>query len=203
MPRAQGERRQQILETLASELERNPGSRITTARLADALDVSEAALYRHFPSKARMYEGLIGFAEESVFSLFSRILKEESDGPRRCERLVGVLLGFAARNPGITRVLAGDALAGEHERLRARVGQFFDRCDTQLRQVLNQHELESGRRLALPASVAANLLLAFTEGRMAQFLRSGFRYRPDEDWAQAWPAIERTVFGERAPGGLQ
>lgn len=195
MPRVQGARRQQILETLASELERNPGARITTARLAEALEVSEAALYRHFPSKARMFEGLIGFAEESVFTLFARILREEHDGPRRCERLVGVLLGFAARNPGITRILVGDALVGEHERLRERVGQFFDRCETQLRQVLNQHELDSGRRLSLPASAAANLLLAFCEGRMAQFLRSGFRDRPDAGWARVWPAIERTVFG--------
>jgi len=195
MPRVQGARRQQILETLAGELERNPGARITTARLAEALEVSEAALYRHFPSKARMFEGLIGFAEESVFTLFARILREEHDAPRRCERLVGVLLGFAARNPGITRILVGDALVGEHERLRERVGQFFDRCETQLRQVLNQYELDSGRRLSLPASAAANLLLAICEGRMAQFLRSGFRSRPDADWTRVWPAIERTVFG--------
>jgi TetR/AcrR family transcriptional regulator len=144
---------------------------------------------------------LIGFAEDSVFSLFSRILAEESTAPRRCERLVGVMLGFAARNPGITRVLVGDALVGEHERLRARVGHFFERCETQLRQVLNQYELDSGRRLALPASVAANLMLAFTEGRMVQFLRSGFRYRPDEDWARVWPAVERTVFGSGGSGG--
>jgi TetR/AcrR family transcriptional regulator len=200
MPRVQGARRQQILETLATELERNPGARITTARLAQALEVSEAALYRHFPSKARMYEGLIGFAEESVYNLFARILREEAGAARRCERLVGVLLGFAARNPGITRVLLGDALVGEHERLRGRVGQFFDRCETQLRQVLNQHELDSGRRLALPASVAANLLLAFCEGRMVQFLRSEFRHRPDADWARIWPAIEHTVFGAPQAG---
>ena len=195
MPRVRGERRQQILETLAVELERNPGARITTARLAEALEVSEAALYRHFPSKARMFEGLIGFAEDSVFGLFARILREEPEAPRRCERLVGVLLGFAARNPGITRVLMGDALQGEHERLRARVGQFFERCETQLRQVLNQHELDTHQRLALPASAASGLMLAFAEGRMAQYLRSGFRQRPDADWSRLWPAIERTVFG--------
>ena len=195
MPRVRGERRQQILETLAAELERNPGARITTARLAEALEVSEAALYRHFPSKARMFEGLIGFAEDSVFGLFARILREEPEAPRRCERLVGVLLGFAARNPGITRVLMGDALQGEHERLRARVGQFFERCETQLRQVLNQHELDTHQRLALPASAASGLMLAFAEGRMAQYLRSGFRQRPDADWSRLWPAIERTVFG--------
>ena len=195
MPRARGERRQEILETLAAELERNPGARITTARLAEALEVSEAAPYRHFPSKARMFEGLIGFAEDSVFGLFARILREEPAAPRRCERLVGVLLGFAARNPGITRVLMGDALQGEHERLRARVGQFFERCETQLRQVLNQHELDTHQRLALPASAASGLMLAFAEGRMAQYLRSGFRQRPDADWSRLWPAIERTVFG--------
>ncbi len=196
MPRSPGARRQQILETLASQLERHPGARITTARLAEALEVSEAALYRHFPSKTRMYEGLIGFAEESVFGLFTRILREESDGRRRCERLVGVLLGFASRNPGITRVLMGDALVGEHDRLRARVALFFERCETQLRQVLNQHELDTAERLALPASVAANLLLAVAEGRMAQFMRSGFRQRPDADWVRFWPALERSVFGE-------
>ena len=195
MPRVQGARQQQILETLAGELERHPGARITTARLAEALDVSEAALYRHFPSKARMFEGLIAFAEESVFTLFSHILREETSAPKRCERLVAVLLGFSARNPGITRVLAGDALIGEHERLRARVSQFFERCEAQLRQVLNQHELDSGKRLALPASVSANLLLAFSEGRMAQFLRSGFRTKPDADWARVWPALQGTVFG--------
>jgi TetR/AcrR family transcriptional regulator len=201
MPRSRGERRQQILESLAAELERHPGARITTARLAEALQVSEAALYRHFPSKARMFEGLIGFAEESVFGLFARILREEAAGPRRCERLVGVLLGFSARNPGITRVLMGDALQGEHERLRARVAQFFERCETQLRQVLNQHELDTHRRLALPASAAATLMLAFAEGRMAQYLRSGFRDKPDADWSRLWPAIERAVFGESAGPG--
>jgi len=196
MPRVRGERRQQILEALAEELERHPGARITTARLAEALEVSEAALYRHFPSKARMFEGLIGFAEDSVFGLFARILREESTAPRRCERLVGVLLGFAARNPGITRVLMGDALQGEHERLRARVAQFFERCETQLRQVLNQHELDTHQRLVLPASAASALMLAFAEGRMAQYLRSSFRQAPDADWSRLWPAIERTVFGE-------
>lgn len=201
MPRAPGARREQILEALAAELERNPGARITTARLAEALDVSEAALYRHFPSKARMYEGLIGFAEDSVFTLYTRILREETAGPRRCERLLGVLLGFAARNPGITRVLMGDALVGEHDRLRARVAQFFERSEAQLRQVLNQHELDSGERLALPPSAAANLLLAFAEGRMAQFMRSGFRQRPDADWARVWPALERAVFATSAPVG--
>lgn len=200
MPRVRGERRQQILQSLAAELERNPGTRITTARLAQSLDVSEAALYRHFPSKARMYEGLIAFAEESVFSLFATIVRDEHDTVRRCERLVGVMLIFASRNPGIARVLMGDALVGEHERLRARVSQFFERCEAQLRQVLNQHELDPAHRLLLPASVGANLMMAYVEGRTAQFLRSGFRSLPDADWARAWPALARAIFAPGAPG---
>lgn len=199
MPRKRGERRQQILQTLAAELERNPGARITTARLAQSLEVSEAALYRHFPSKARMYEGLIEFAEESVFGLFATISRDEQGTVRRCERLVGVMLTFASRNPGIARVLMGDALVGEHERLRARVNQFFDRGETQLRQFLNQYELDSGQRLLLPASVSANLMMAYIEGRMAQFLRSQFRVPADQDWARAWPALARAVFGSGVP----
>lgn len=200
MPRARGERRQEILQTLASELERNPGGRITTALLAQSLAVSEAALYRHFPSKARMYEGLIEFAEESVFSLFATILHDERNLARCCERAGAVMLTFASRNPGIARVLMGDALVGEHERLRARVNQFFERCEAQLRQMLNQYELEPGRRLRLPASVGANLMMAYIEGRIAQFLRSQFRTLPDADWARAWPALASAIFGAESLG---
>lgn len=200
MPRARGERRQEILQALAAELERNPGGRITTARLAQSLEVSEAALYRHFPSKARMYEGLIEFAEESVFSLFATILHDERDFVRCCERSGAVMLTFASRNPGIARVLMGDALVGEHERLRARVNQFFDRCETQFRQNLNQYELNPGRRLRLPASVGANLMMAYIEGRIAQFLRSQFRTLPDADWPRAWPALASAIFGAESLG---
>jgi len=194
MARVAGERRQQILEALAAELENHPGDRITTARLAAALGVSEAALYRHFPSKARMFEDLIGFAEESVFGLFNRIKADEGGAARRCERMLGVMLSFAARNPGITRVLMGEILVGEHERLRARVNRYFDRAETELRQVLAHHELVPGARLTLQPSLAASLLLAVAEGRMAQFLRSGFRRPPDTEWAVQWQAIERIVF---------
>ena len=200
MPPRKSQRRQQILEALAQMLEASPGNRITTAGLAKQVGVSEAALYRHFPSKARMYEGLIAFAEESVFSLFATIVRDERDSANRCERLVGVMLIFASRNPGIARVLMGDALVGEHERLRARVSQFFDRCEAQLRQVLNQHELDPAHRLLLPASVAANLMMTYVEGRIAQFLRSGFRSPPDADWARAWPALARAIFAAGAPG---
>ena len=187
-------RRQQILEALALELENRPGARITTARLAEVVGVSEAALYRHFPSKAKMFEALIEFAEESVFGLANRILVEEGDATRRCERILTMLLTFSDRNPGITRVLLGEALLGEHERLRARVSQFFDRFETQLKQVLREGELVS--ELGLRASVAAiaNLLMAVVEGRMAQFSRSGFEHSPIESWEQQWQALQVGLF---------
>ncbi len=182
-------RRQQILEALARELESNPGARITTAHLAHAVGVSEAALYRHFPSKAKMFEALIGFAEESVFGLVGRILNDEKDALRRCENIMRVLLGFSARNPGITRVLVGDALVGENERLRQRVGQFFNRMETQLKQVLREGEAAGEVRSRVPAGAAAGLLLAVVEGKMARFVRGGFARDPLEDWGEQWPAL--------------
>ena len=187
-------RRQQILEALARELEMRPGARITTARLAAVVGVSEAALYRHFPSKAKMFEALIEFAEESVFGLANRILGEESDAKRRCERILTMLLTFSDRNPGITRVLLGEALVGEHERLRARVSQFFVRFETQLKQILREGEQIT--ELGLRASVAAiaNLLMAVVEGRMTQFSRSGFERSPVESWEQQWRALQVGLF---------
>ncbi|MCK5364401.1 MAG: nucleoid occlusion factor SlmA [Gammaproteobacteria bacterium] len=187
-------RRQQILEALALELENRPGARITTARLAEVVGVSEAALYRHFPSKAKMFEALIEFAEESVFGLANRILGEEVDATRRCERILTMLLTFSDRNPGITRVLLGEALLGEHERLRARVSQFFDRFETQLKQILREGEQVT--ELGLRASVAAiaNLLMAVVEGRMTQFSRSGFEHSPMESWEQQWQALQVGLF---------
>ncbi len=187
-------RRQQILEALALELENRPGARITTARLAEVVGVSEAALYRHFPSKAKMFEALIEFAEESVFGLANRILGEEVDATRRCERILTMLLTFSDRNPGITRILLGEALLGEHERLRARVSQFFDRFETQLKQILREGEQVT--ELGLRASVAAiaNLLMAVVEGRMTQFSRSGFEHSPMESWEQQWQALQVGLF---------
>ena len=178
---ARGDRRVAILEALASELEREPGERITTARLASVLGVSEAALYRHFPSKARMFEALIEFAEDSVFGLLTRVLNERQGTRERLHGVLAVTLGFAARNPGITRVLLGDALVGEHERLRERVGRFFERLETQVRQVLRDGELRDDARPALPASATARTLIAVIEGSMARFVRTRFRQRPDED----------------------
>lgn len=188
-------RRQQILEALARELESSPGERITTASLARAVGVSEAALYRHFPSKARMFEGLIEFLEETVFSLVTRILADEDDAIRRCEKIITILLGFSARNPGITRILMGDALIGETGRLRQRIHQFYERINSQLRQVLREGEL-SGQLDALPAAAVASLLLASSHGLMAQYVRSDFRNSPLELWDQQWPLLRRGLFSQ-------
>lgn len=192
---ATSDRRREILEALAEQLERNPGERVTTARLASVVGVSEAALYRHFPSKAKMFESLIEFAEESVFSLLNRIISEEPEPVKRCEKIVGMLLAFAEKNPGITRVMLGDALVGEHQRLRARAAQFFDRFETQLRQVLRDASQEQPG-LIPPGGVSplANLLMAVAEGRMAQFRRSGFTRSPVEGWNEQWQQLERAVF---------
>ena len=187
-------RRQQILEVLARELEIRPGVRITTARLAKVVGVSEAALYRHFPSKAKMFEALIEFAEESVFGLANRIIGEESDATKRCKRILTMLLTFSDRNPGITRVLLGEALVGEHERLRARVAQFFDRLETQLKQVLREGEQVTDLGLRASVAAIANLLMAVVEGRMTQFSRSDFEHSPMESWEQQWQALQVGLF---------
>lgn len=187
-------RRQQILETLAAELEKSPGDRITTATLARAAGISEAALYRHFPSKAKMFEALIAFAEEAVFSRINQILEEEKETGARCSKVMYLLLGFADRNPGITRVLLGDALIGESERLLARVEKFFDRLETQFRQILREARLREGQR-DLVAEDGADLLLAFVEGRLRRFLRSRFRYSPLQGWEEQWRILEYLLLG--------
>lgn len=182
-------RRQAILEALATQLEQHPGQRITTAQLAESLGVSEAALYRHFPSKARMFEGLIEFAEETVFGLIRRILDEDSNAVSRCEKIMALVLGFGAKNPGISSVLVGTALTGETERLRHRVSQFFDRLETQFRQILRERELTLTQAGGRPVNETANLLLSIVEGRLQQLVRSGFRQSPLQGWEQQWQLI--------------
>ena len=186
-------RRQQILEALANELETHPGERITTASLARAVGVSEAALYRHFPSKAKMFEGLIEFIEESVFGLINHILKEEPSSLKRCENILSLLLGFSERNPGLSRILCGDVLTGETERLRTRVSQFYERLETQIKQVLREGEMNKELSLTIPVQAQANLLLAIVEGRTIQFVRSGFKRSPVEHWNNQW-AVIATMF---------
>jgi TetR/AcrR family transcriptional regulator len=187
-------RKHAILEALARELESRPGSRITTAALAEAAGVSEAALYRHFASKAQMFEALIGFAEESVFARVNQILDEERRAQARCQRLLFLLLGFAERNPGITRVLLGEVLVGENERLRVRVDQFFGRFETQLRQALREAPLREGGDAPLGPEGSAELLLSLVEGRLHRYLRSGFSFSPVTGWEAQWTQVSRSLF---------
>jgi TetR/AcrR family transcriptional regulator len=194
MPPRKTQRRQQILEALAQMLEANPGNRITTAGLARQVGVSEAALYRHFPSKSKMFEGLIEFIEETLFSRINIILNEEHTAAQRCEKMLMLLLAFTERNPGITRILTGDALAGETERLHQRVAQLFDRFETQLKQVIREAEMREGLRPVIPLQAASNLLMAAAEGRISQYVRSGFRRSPTADWPQQWELLMRGFF---------
>jgi TetR/AcrR family transcriptional regulator len=191
---SRGDRRQQILEAFALMLEAAPGSRITTAALARQVGVSEAALYRHFPSKARMIEGLIEFIETSIFSRISRILDEASTSHDRCRDLLWLLLSFVERNPGVARLLAGDALQGETDRLRARIRQFYDRVETQLRQIIREGAARGEVPPEKAAASVANLLLAAAEGRIAQYVRSEFKLKPTADWSSQWPLLAAAVF---------
>ena len=186
-------RRQQILEALARQLEESPGERITTAGLARAVGVSEAALYRHFPSKAKMFEGLIEFIEDTIFGLTNRILQDESSAVARIERILVLTLGFAERNPGITRLLTGDVLIGETERLRVRIGQFYERLETQLKQVLREGEMKKELELGDKVPAIANLLIAYTDGKMQQFIRSGFKRSPLDMWPTQWSVLHQII----------
>ncbi len=179
-------RKEQILLALASELEKNPGTRITTASLARAVGVSEAALYRHFPSKAKMLEALIEFSEASVFGLINKVLAEQGDVFVRVEGITAIVLGFSAKNPGITRVLLGDALIGEHERLLKRTDQFFQRIETQLRQVLREGELKGQCHYQGNIGYFAEILTSFIEGQLSRFVRTRFARKPDENWPLKW-----------------
>ncbi|GAA5525892.1 nucleoid occlusion factor SlmA [Microbulbifer aestuariivivens] len=191
-------RRQQILQALAHMLEASPGGRITTAALAKEVGFSEAALYRHFPSKSKMFEGLIEFIEETIFSRVTLILQDEPSALARCQKILHLLLAFCERNPGITRLLTGDALTGETERLHGRILQFFDRLETQLKQILREAELREQLRPAIPLGSAANLLLASAEGRIVQYVRSGFKRKPTDHWAEQWPVLVAGFFREPA-----
>ncbi len=187
-------RRAQILQALASMLESNHGQRITTAKLAAQVGVSEAALYRHFPSKARMFEGLIEFIEDTLFSRINKIINEEKDTTTRCQLILHLILGFAERNPGITRILNGDALMGEQERLRARIAQLYERLETQLKQVLRERKLREGKTLPAEEGHIANILICFADGRINQFIRSEFSRKPTDNFAEQWQFIRNQFF---------
>lgn len=173
-----GERKQQILEALAKMLENPKRQKITTAALASELAVSEAALYRHFANKAQMFEGLIEFIETSIFGVINKITTEEEDGGKQILLIVSMLLRFAEKNPGMTRVLIGDALVNENERLQVRINQLYDRIEMSLKQCLKVKVAESGKKV-LPES-QANMMMCFVIGRWHQFAKSGFKRKPLE-----------------------
>ncbi len=189
MPAKSGERKLQILQTLAAMLENPKGEKITTAALAARLDVSEAALYRHFASKAQMFEGLIEFIERTLFGLINKIQAEEKSGMKQLEATVSMLLGFAKKNPGMTRVLIGDALVNEDERLQVRINQLHDRLESTLKQALRFAVSEKEIADSVNPTTHANLLLAYVVGRWHQYAKSGFKRDPMEYWSDQWPVL--------------
>lgn len=188
---APGERKLQILQTLAEMLQMPAAEKITTAALAARLQVSEAALYRHFASKAQMFEGLIEFIEQSIFGLINKITSNEQSGLTQLEAIIKVLLGFAETNPGMTRVLIGDALVNENDRLQTRINQLHDRLEATLRQCLRIAVTQSETRT--DANITANLLLCLVIGRWQQFAKSGFKRLPSADFAVLWSALHTGI----------
>jgi TetR/AcrR family transcriptional regulator len=188
-----GERKTQILQVLAHMLEKPASEKVTTAGLAAKLDVSEAALYRHFSGKAQMYEGLIEFIEQTLFALINKITSEEKSGTRQVEAIVGVLLGFAQKNPGMTRVLIGDALVHEDGRLQARINQLLDRLEAALKQAIRFGVTQQELAAETDAAACANLILSFVTGRWHQFAKSGFRRDPVELWNRQWRQLMEGV----------
>ena len=187
-------RREQILIVLATELEKKLGLPITTSSLANSVGVSEAALYRHFASKAKMFEALINYAEESIFGLVNKILEQETDPTIRCYKIINLILSFSEKNPGITRLLIGDILLGENERLHLRVTQFFERIEIQIRQVLREANLTNGPRPISNIDAAANQMLIYIEGKLSQFVISSFKNKPTEHLEIQWGVIKAGCF---------
>ena len=187
-------RREQILTVLTLELEKRLGLPITTSSLANSVGVSEAALYRHFASKAKMFEALINYAEESIFGLVNKILEQETDPTMRCYKIINLILSFSEKNPGITRLLIGDILLGENERLHLRVTQFFERIEIQIRQVLREANLTNGPRPISNIDAAANQMLIYIEGKLSQFVISSFKNKPTEHLEIQWGVIKAGCF---------
>lgn len=191
MPAKHGERKLQILQTLAEMLQNPRAEKITTAALAAKLDVSEAALYRHFASKAQMFEGLIEFIEESIFGLINKITTDEKSGVKQLEAMLTMLLGFAEKNPGMTRVLIGDALVNENERLQTRINQLHDRLEASIKQALRFASSQNELPADMDAVAQANLLMCYVTGRWHQYAKSGFKRKPMEHWAGQWRELMR------------
>jgi TetR/AcrR family transcriptional regulator len=193
-----GERKLQILQMLASMLENPKAEKITTAALAAKLECSEAALYRHFASKAQMFEGLIEFIESSLFSVINQIAAEEAQGMQQVEHILALLLRFAQRNRGMTKVLIGDALVNENERLQARINQLLDRIEAALKQALRVAATQGQLAADADFSGLANLLLCYAIGRWQQYAKSGFTREPLANWPQQWPMLYVACVGRFA-----
>ena len=191
-----GEKRLQILQTLATMLENPKGEKITTAALAAHLGCSEAALYRHFASKAQMYEGLIQFIESSLFGLINQIASEENQGLRQVELILAMLLNFAQRNRGMTKVLIGDVLVNENERLQSHINQIHEKLEAALKQALRIAATQEQLGTQTDFSALANLLLCYVVGRWLQYAKSGFTREPAADWAQQWPMLYVTCLSQ-------
>lgn len=185
---------QDILQALALMLESSRGGRITTAALASELGCSEAALYRHFPSKTKMYEGLIDFIEETIFARVTTIINDEPDAINQCYRILSLCLTFAEKNAGISRILHGDALAGENQRLQQRVAQLFSRLESQLKQIIRQAELNQGITINPSPAIAVDLMINLVEGKISQFVRSDFKQPPTQYWPEQWALLENQLF---------
>lgn len=193
MPRRPS-RKQDILESLAKMLEEQPGERITTAKLAEAVGVSEAALYRHYTGKTQMFESLIVFIEESLFSRIKLITEESVGCQEQCRKICTLVLGFAEKNPGLCRLLTGESLSGDISSLRPRIQQLFERLTTQIKQLVREAELKEGFRPEVPLPALAGLLTAVLEGRIVQYVRSDFRIKPTTDWNDQWQALATALF---------
>lgn len=187
-----GERKQEILQTLARLLEQSLGKHVTIAMLAQEIGLSEAALYRHFAGKEQMFEGLIEFIEETVFTRVNRIVDEQSEFEHKIQSILSLVLGFADRNPGIARLMHGDVLVGESGQLRKRMAQFFNRLETQLKQILREAKLADATKQS--AADSAHLLLVYLEGRIAQFIRSDFSLSPLDGWDDHWQMLRAIIF---------
>ncbi len=194
-----GERRLQILQVLAEMLEDPKGEKVTTAALAARLDCSEAALYRHFASKAQMFEGLIEFIETSLFGVINRIAAEEAQGLQQVEHILALLLSFAQRNRGMTKVLIGDALVNENERLQSRINQLHDKIEAALKQALRVAATQEQLSTDTDFGSLANILLCYVIGRWQQYAKSGFTREPMATWPQQWPMLDVPCLSQRNP----
>lgn len=192
-------KRQHILNSLASMLEKSPGGRITTAKLADEVGMSEAAIYRHFPSKTKILEGLIEQIDDTLFKRLNDLRCDASSALDYCEQALATILSFSEANPGLSRILSGDALAGEAERLRSKALEMNERLEALLSKTISDAERNEGMIPSIPATAAANLIFSTIEGRISQFVRSGFKRMPTTNWPLQWQHLSQNLFSTSSP----